>query len=64
MEGFKAKGKTADALLIHLMYALGLRTEEVKYLRFEDVKNTTNAIIKIYDIRKKKEAYWYFSRTL
>ena len=50
-----SRGKTVDALLIHLMYALGLRTEEVKYLKFEDVKNTTNATIKIYDIRKRKE---------
>ena len=50
-----SKGKTADALLIHLMYALRLRTGEAKYLKFEDVKNTTNATIKIYDIRKRKE---------
>ena len=59
-----SKGKTADVLLIYLMYALGLRTGEVKYLRFEDVKNTTTATIKVYDIKKIREAYEYFSRTL
>ena len=37
------------------MYTLGLRTGEVKYLRFEDVKNITNATTKIYDIQKRKE---------
>ena len=37
------------------MYTLGLRTGEVKYLKFEDVKNTTNATIKIYGIQKRKE---------
>ena len=59
-----SKGKTADALLIHLMYALGLRTGEVKYLRFEDVKNTTTATIKVYDIQKRKEKLVSISQEL
>ena len=42
------------------MYALELRTREVKYLRFEDVKNITNATIKIYDIQRKKRSLLIF----
>ena len=59
-----SKGKTADALLIHLMYALGSRTGEVKYLRFEDVKNTITATIKVYDIQKRKEKIVSISQEL
>ena len=59
-----SKGKTADDLLIHLMYAPGLRTGEVKYLRFEDVKNTTTATIKVYDIQKRKEKLVSISQEL
>ena len=32
----KFKGKIGDALRIHLMYALKLRTEEIRLLMFED----------------------------
>ena len=59
-----SKGKTVDALLIHLMYALWLRIGEVKYLRFEDVKNTTTAAIKVYDIQKRKEKLVSISQEL
>ena len=48
------KGKIGDALLIHLMYVLGLKTWEVRLLRFEDVEYTDQPTIKIYD--KKKES--------
>ena len=46
------------------MYALGLRTGEVKYLRFEDVKNTITATIKVYDIQKRKEKIVSISQEL
>ena len=43
------RGKTGDALLVHMMYVLGLKTGEVRLLRFEDVQNEDEPIIKIYD---------------
>ena len=43
------RGKTRDALLVHMMYVLGLKTGEVRLLRFEDVQNEDEPIIKIYD---------------
>ena len=46
------------------MYALGLRTGEVKYLRFEDAKNTTTATIKVYDIQNRKEKLMSISQEL
>ena len=44
-----SKGKISDALLIHIMYALGLKTGEVRYLRFEDVYNKDRPIIQVYN---------------
>ena len=35
----KFKGKIGDALLIHLMYVLKLRSGEIKFLRFEDLSD-------------------------
>ena len=43
------RGKTGDALLVHMMYVLGLKTGEVRLLRFEDVQNEDEPIIKLYD---------------
>ena len=39
------------------MYALGLKTREVRYLRFEDVYNKDRPIIQVYNpkrIKRKK----------
>ena len=47
------KGKTGDALLIHSMYVLGLKTWEVRLLRFEDVEYKDQPTIKIYDAKKE-----------
>ena len=47
------KGKSGDALLIHLMYVLGLKTWEVRLLRFEDVEYKDQPTIKIYDSLKE-----------
>ena len=43
------KGKTGDALLIHLMYVRGLKTWEVRLLRFEDAEYKDQPKNKIYD---------------
>ena len=49
------KGDTADALLLHLMYELGLRTGEVRYLKFEDISDVKGEPnIKVYDSVKGK----------
>ena len=49
------KGNTADALLLHLMYELGLRTGEVRYLKFEDLSDDKeDPSIKLYDSVKGK----------
>ena len=50
-----SKGKISDALLIHIMYALGLKTGEVRYLRFEDVYNKDRPIIQVYNPQKNRE---------
>ena len=47
------KGKTGDALLILLMYVLGLKTWEVRLLRFKDVEYKDQPTIKIYDSKKE-----------
>ena len=41
------RGKTRDALLIHKMYVVELKTKEVRLLRFEDIENKSQSIIKI-----------------
>ena len=48
----KENGKTRDALLIHLMYALGLRTGEVRLLKFEDVSDKDLLTIKVYRLQR------------
>ena len=49
------KGDTADALLLHLMYELGMRTGEVRYLKFEDISDVKGELnIKVYDSVKGK----------
>ena len=49
------KGDTTDALLLHLMYELGLRTGEVRYLKFEDISDVKGEPnIKVYDSVKGK----------
>ena len=47
-----ASGKIGDALLIHLMYALGLRTGEIRLLKFDDVNNQEHPTIKVYKAHK------------
>ena len=49
----KENGKTRDALLIHLMYALGLRTGEVRLLKFEDVRDKDLLTIKVYRLQRR-----------
>ena len=46
-----------DALWIHLMFALAIRTEEVKNLRFEDLDNQNIPTIKAYDLHKRKGSF-------
>ena len=59
-----SKGNISDALLIHIMYALGLKTGEVRYLRFEDVHNKDRAIIQVYNPQKNKEKEVIISQEL
>ena len=47
------KGKAGDGLLIYLMYVLGLKSWEVRLLRFEDAKYKDKLTIKIYDSKKE-----------
>ena len=54
METLSASGKIGDALLIHLMYALGLRTGEIRLLKFDDVNNQEHPTIKVYKAHKGK----------
>ena len=49
-----ASGKIGDALLIHLMYALGLRTGEIRLLKFDDVNNQERPTIKVCKAHKGK----------
>ena len=48
------KIKSYDLILIHLMYALGLRIWKVKFLRCYNVMNTDKVTIKVYDMKKRK----------
>ena len=48
LKTLKNKGTTGDALLIHLMYTLKLRTGGVRLIKFEDVKNQEQPTIKVY----------------
>ena len=54
MENFKVKGKIEDALLIHLMYALKLRTGETILLRFEDLSDKDLFTFKVYKSQRRK----------
>ena len=54
METLSASGKIGDALLIHLTYALGLRTGEIRLLRFDDVNNQEHPTNKVYKAHKAK----------
>ena len=49
-----ASGKIGDALLIYLMYALGLRTGKIRLLKFDDVNNQEQPTIKVYKAHKGK----------
>ena len=49
------KGDTVDTLLLHLMYELGLRKWEIRYLKFEDISDAKGGPnIKVYDSVKGK----------
>ena len=58
------RGKTGDALLVHMMYVLGLKTGEVRLLRFEDVQNEDEPIIKIYDSKDNTTKHILISQEL
>ena len=47
-------GKIGDALLIHLMYVLGLKTKEIRLLKFEDVSDNVQPTIKVYRFNSGK----------
>ena len=49
-----ASGKIGDAFLIHLMYTLGLRTGEIRLLKFGDINNQEHPTIKAYNTHKGK----------
>ena len=49
-----ASGKIGDAFLIHLMYTLGLRTGEIRLLKFDDVNNQEHPTIKVYKTHEGK----------
>ena len=59
-----ASGKIGDALLIHLKYALGLRTGEIRLLKFDDVNNQAHPTIKVYKAHKGKVKQIEISRAL
>ena len=58
------RGKTGDALLVHMMYVLGLKTGEVRLLRFEDVQNEDEPIIKLYDSKTNTTKHILISQEL
>ena len=58
------RGKTGDALLVHMMYVLGLKTGEVRLLRFKDVQNEDEPIIKLYDSKTNTTKHILISQEL
>ena len=46
------------------MYALGLKTWKVRYLRFEDVHNKNRSIIQVYNPQKNREKEVIISQEL
>ena len=46
------KGKTGDALLVQLIFTLGLKISEIRLLRFEDVSNQEEPKLKISNSKK------------
>ena len=46
------------------MYALGLKTGEVRYLRFEDVYSKDSPIIQVYNPQKNREKEVIISQEL
>ena len=57
-------GKTEDALLVHIIYELGLRTGEVWLLRFEDIINQEIPYISILDTKINKTKQLQISQEL
>ena len=43
------RSKTRDSLLFHIIYVLRLKIGDVLLLRFEDVENESQSIIKIFE---------------
>ena len=60
----KFKGKIGDALLIHLMYALKLRTGEIRLLKFEDLSDKDLFTFKVYKSQRGKVKQIQLSKTL
>ena len=48
----KVKGKTGDALLVQLIFTLGLKISEIRLLRFEDVSNQEEPKLKVSNSKK------------
>ena len=58
-------GKKADALLLHLMFALALRPVEARLLKFEDVlSNNKQMLIKVYKSKKDRTQQLTISKEL
>ena len=49
----KVKGKTGDALLVQLIFTLGLKISEIRLLRFEDVSNIEEPKFKVSNSKKE-----------
>ena len=60
----KFKGKIGDNLLIHLMYALKLRTGEIRLLRFEDLSDKDLFTFKVYKSHRGKAKQIELNKTL
>ena len=63
-ETLKFKGKIWDALLIHLMYALKLRTGVIRLLRFEDLSDRDLFTFKVYKSQRGNVKQIQLSKTL
>ena len=59
-----SKGNISDALLIHIMYVLGLKIGEVRYLRFEDVYSKDRPITHMYNSQKNRKKKVIISQEL
>ena len=57
-------GKIGDALLIHLMYVLGLKSKEIRLLKFEDVSDNVQPSIKVEKFNSEKVKQIEISKAL